>query len=206
MMVSFLPWMSFFYVQQFLREGTHVQKMIFKAQPSYFAVSKWTPVTTINFFNNGRVIGLLDDGPPWTWLVGGVLFTAPVMLAFASLVWPSKLEPAYFHKRGTILLGILWLVPTAIVIFIAYALNFPYDVRYVSFCTSFLCWLRTALFIQVKLLHSLQTKLQRCPTPCCKSLSRVGLYYQFTLRQGPSSAMVSLSIRQDSPERQGYGR
>jgi mannosyltransferase len=135
MMLSFLPWMSFFYVQQFLREGTHVQKMIFKAQPSYFAVSKWTPVTTINFFNNGRVIGLLDDGPPWTWLVGGVLFTAPVMLAFASLVWPSKLEPDCFHKRGTILLGILWLVPTAIVIFIGYALNFPYDVRYVSFCT-----------------------------------------------------------------------
>ena len=96
MMLSFLPWMSFFYVQQFLREGTHVQKMIFKAQPSYFAVSKWTPVTTINFFNNGRVIGLLDDGPPWTWLVGGVLFTAPVMLAFASLVWPSKLEPRLF--------------------------------------------------------------------------------------------------------------
>lgn len=135
-MMSFLPWMIFFYVQQFLLEGTQVQKMIFKAQPAWFAVSKWTPVTAVNFFNNGRMFGVLDDGPLWTWLVGGVLFTAPVILAFASLVWDSKLGTVdRVPELGTVLLGILWIVPMTIVVFISYALNFPYDVRYVSFCT-----------------------------------------------------------------------
>ncbi len=104
------------------------------AQPPWFAVYWWTPLASINDFNNGRFAGLHAPPPLWTFVAGALLFSVPGLLALRSLFpWAPSTQGSPSESERTLLLLILCALPLGLVWALG-LLNVQYDVRYVLFC------------------------------------------------------------------------
>ena len=80
-----LPWLANGVVEAALASG----KTAPSGQPSWFAVNWHTPFHTLNQFNNGTTLGLLNDAPRTAYFAGAALFTTPALAAL-SLIRPAK--------------------------------------------------------------------------------------------------------------------
>lgn len=128
----YVPWMTSGIVAQAL----HSPKTLSTRKPPWFAVHWWTFFDTIDRFNNDRVVGLLAPPPWWTFLAGGLLFTAAAFLALKPLVERSEAGLAErVHQDSVMLLAILWVLPVLLALGLG-ALNVQYNARYVAFCAA----------------------------------------------------------------------
>jgi uncharacterized membrane protein len=129
-LVLYAPWLASGIVQQAVVNP----KTLPGQQGLWFAVHWWTPLSAINAFNNGKVAGLLEPSPLWSFLAGGLLFTAPLLLALQPLVTASEARPSErLHRENLMVLAILWVLPMLLIVGLG-AFRVQYNVRYVSFC------------------------------------------------------------------------
>ncbi|MBZ5645622.1 MAG: glycosyltransferase family 39 protein [Acidobacteriia bacterium] len=122
--VAMLPWLAVVFAGQLKKVSTQ------RTAP-WFAVNRWTLVSTINKFNNGSVKGLLNSAPLWTFAVGGLLFTGPVILMVDR--WLRRAETPPAERDSTALLVIL-IVVSLLAAISGGMVYLPYTVRYVAFC------------------------------------------------------------------------
>jgi uncharacterized membrane protein len=107
-------------------------------QPEWFRVHWRTLFGALDQFNNGLWEG--PSGPRiwWCVLAGGLLFTAPALVAIANTFTRSRLldaktsEPTF--KEGVVFVALLWLLPFLLIIGASGALKIQYQVRYIFFC------------------------------------------------------------------------
>jgi uncharacterized membrane protein len=118
--VAYLPWLTSGVVQSAIRhpEGARVAGL---------SASVTSPLYALNWFNNGKINGIREQAPFWTFPLGFVLFTVPAFLALWRRAPERKREP-----RAEILLALLWFVPVGGVAALG-LLRVVYDVRHVSF-------------------------------------------------------------------------
>ena len=79
MFASFVPWLT----SGILHAAATANKT-FMGKETYAAVHWWTLVSIVNSFNNGKPAGLRADSPWWSYIVGGMLFSAPLLLLLAT--------------------------------------------------------------------------------------------------------------------------
>jgi 4-amino-4-deoxy-L-arabinose transferase-like glycosyltransferase len=108
----------------------------FLGKENYAAVHWWTLFSIVNWFNNGKPAGLRSDSPWWTYVIGGLLFTAPLLLLLKKPAATRQMaEP--IAKQNLVIAGILCLAPLVLILGAGKILHIPYNVRYVSFCAAF---------------------------------------------------------------------
>jgi len=129
----YLPWMA----SGILRAAANSGKTFMGTAP-WGAVQRYTFFSIVNSFNNGKPAGLRSDSPWWTYVVGGLLFGAPLVLLlknlFAAKVRGESAER--LDREGIVMAGILWLVPIVLTLGVGRISHIPYNVRYVSFCAA----------------------------------------------------------------------
>ena len=122
-LLCYLPWLT----SGIFQAAAHSAKT-FSGKNSFWSVNGTTFLTAVNFFNNGKPTGLLDSSPLWTFVIGGLLFTAPA--AFALFGVRQQRE-----RQNIALAAILWSLPILGAI-LAGLMHFQYNVRYVAFCAA----------------------------------------------------------------------
>jgi 4-amino-4-deoxy-L-arabinose transferase-like glycosyltransferase len=126
----FIPWLMTGVIGEALKVNA-----VSREQPSWFAVDKWTIFDTINTFDNGKVNGLLNLSPRWTFAVGGFLFLVPLFLSLLPVI---KRDYSTFDRRKYIehfiFLTLLWSLPVVVIIGLSRLFRIQYDVRYSAFC------------------------------------------------------------------------
>ena len=132
-LVLYTPWLA----SGILHEATKPGR-VSTGTAEYSAVHWWTFLSIVNSFNNGKPAGLRSDSPWWTYAVGGLLFSAPLVLLLKRLVVAKTgWETADRDREGIVAVGILWLLPIFLILLSGKAFHIPYNVRYVSFCAAF---------------------------------------------------------------------
>jgi hypothetical protein len=121
--LCYVPWLT----SGILQAAAHSPKT-FSGKNAFWAVGGSTFFTAVNFFNNGKPIGLYGSSPMWTFFAGGLLLSAPAGLAFLTV----RQKPARQHL---VLAAMLCALPILGAI-AAGAIHFQYNVRYVAFCAA----------------------------------------------------------------------
>jgi hypothetical protein len=121
--LAYMPWL----MSGIIQAAAHSPKT-FSGKAAFWSVGGSTFFTAMNFFNNGKPTGLLDTSPLWTFVVGGLLFTAPVVIA----LWVSRGK----ERRYAVLAAMLWALPVLGAIAAGLLAHFQYNVRYVAFCAA----------------------------------------------------------------------
>jgi len=126
----YLPWLSSGIVSEWLHSSRGLTH-----GPSRPDLPWWTILTSVNTFNNGRPSGLLESSPWWTFVIGGLLFSVPALMALKPLIKTFPADPAdQIVRENLFFLIILFLIPFSG----ALALGFKsgaYNIRYVTFLT-----------------------------------------------------------------------
>ena len=132
-LVLYYPWLASGIILEATKPGR-----VSTGTVEYSAVHWWTFLSIVNSFNNGKPAGLRSDSPWWTFVVGGVLFTLPLLLLLKRLPGVKAEGGRLKRDREDIVIaGILWLLPTFLILACGAVFHIPYNVRYVSFCTAF---------------------------------------------------------------------
>jgi mannosyltransferase len=130
MAASYLPWIT----SGILQAAARADKTFMGKEP-YAAVHWYTLASIVNWFNNGKPAGLRTDSPLWTYIVGGLLFGAPLARLLWKVFKPGRSAP--LEKQNIVLIGILCLLPVLLTLAAGTILHIPYNVRYVTFCAGF---------------------------------------------------------------------
>ncbi len=80
-LVLYTPWLASGVVHEALKPGR-----VSTGTAEYSAVHWWTFLSILNSFNNGKPAGLRSDSPWWAFVVGGLLFTLPLLLLLKKLL------------------------------------------------------------------------------------------------------------------------
>ena len=128
---SYLPWIG----SGILHSAATANKTFMGKEP-YAAVHWYTLVSIVNSFNNGKPSGLRADSPWWSYIVGGVLFCAPLLWLLWKLITKGT-SPARLEKDSLVSAGLLCLLPVVLTLIAGRLLHIPYNVRYVTFCAAF---------------------------------------------------------------------
>ena len=168
--LSYLPWLTSGVVH-----AAATSPKTFSGVNSYWAVHWSTFLTAVNFFNNGKPAGLLNSAPAWTFVVGGLLFTAPILLLARRFLRHGNGGGADEREREGIVLGVLLALLPVFGAMGLGLLHLQYNVRYVSFCAA-AYYILTAVGIQN--LNSRALRLTIIAGLCAYSLfSLRGVYF-----------------------------
>jgi uncharacterized membrane protein len=130
LLLAYLPWLS----TGVIRLGLQSPKAFLPTSDPSMA-SHWSSLpAAINWFNNGKFAGINSAAPKWTFPVGGLLFTLPVLLVLkqaAKSQTPGDDERR--RREAVFLLAVLWLVPMLAVLGLHRVMIF-FHVRYFAFC------------------------------------------------------------------------
>lgn len=130
MLAAFAPWFMSGIVESALRSP----KITRVNQAPWYTAHWSTFFQDLNRFNNGYVSGLLNSSPRWCFIVGGLLFSLPILLALKPLVAAGAARPARSPDReNSVLMAILWMAPHVTLVVLG-LMGMQYDVRYVLFC------------------------------------------------------------------------
>ncbi len=129
--VCYVPWVT----SGILSAAAHANKTFMGKEP-YAAVHWYTLLSIVNSFNNGKPAGLRSGSPPWTYIVGGLLFCVPLGWLLWELV-RSDGQSTLPHRENMGAVGILCLLPVLLTLVAGTILHIPYNVRYVTFCAGF---------------------------------------------------------------------
>jgi uncharacterized membrane protein len=127
---AYLPWL----VSGIFRVALHDKKAFSADFPFWHSIVSMF-FSALNFFNNGKTVGLRDPARPWTFAVGGLLFTLPLVWGCWRVLAARDSGTQERDREGLVFAGLLWLLPLVTVIGLV-ALQFRYEVRYVAFCAA----------------------------------------------------------------------
>lgn len=132
-LVLYSPWLTSGVAHEAIKPGR-----VTGGTAEYSAVHWWTFLSILNSFNNGKPAGLRSDSPWWAFVVGGLLFTLPLLLLLKKLLATEPQSAAADRDREDIVItAILFLLPICLILLCGKAAHIPYNVRYVSFCAAF---------------------------------------------------------------------
>ena len=133
--IGYAPWLFSGVVREALY-GEKIQRLNTMAHVGQTPVHWYTLATAVNIFNNGRPNGLMASSPPWTLVVGGLLFCLPAALALLPLEdRPTKKKDEVRERESVLYLVLLFAVPISLAI-VAGFLYRTYDIKYVAFCSA----------------------------------------------------------------------
>ncbi len=144
MLLSFLPWLT----SGILHAAATANKT-FMGKEAYAAVHWWTLVSIVNSFNNGKPAGLRADSPWWSYVVGGLLFSVPLLWLLPTRRTPTD-AAARRYRQNVVFAALLCVVPVLLPLMVGRILQIPYNVRYVSFCAAFYYILVACALFEVK--------------------------------------------------------
>jgi mannosyltransferase len=143
--LSFLPWLA----SGVLHAAATANKT-FMGKEAYAAVHWWTLVSIVNSFNNGKPAGLRADSPWWSYIVGGLLFSAPLLLLVVKWRPATNYSAVRLYRQNIIFATLLCVVPVLLTLLVGRILQIPYNVRYVSFCAAFYYILLACALFELK--------------------------------------------------------
>jgi len=117
--VAYLPWLTSGVVESAIRnpDGARVTGL---------SAGLASPLYALNWFNNGKINGIREQAPLWTFPVGCLLFTAPALWA----LWQRSPERKR-ERHAEILLALGWFAVVGAVAALGF-FRLVYDVRHVS--------------------------------------------------------------------------
>lgn len=125
--VLYLPWLSSGMVSQWVDSSklTH--------GPTRAHLQWWAILSALNSFNNGKIAGVLESSPWWSFALGGVFFGLPALIALTGLARRSVTDGAeQLDRENLILLVVLFAIPFSAGLAVGF-LTGAYDIRYVTF-------------------------------------------------------------------------
>ncbi len=128
---GYVPWIA----SGIFSAAAHANKTFMGKEP-YAAVHWYTLLSIVNSFNNGKPAGLRAGSPPWTYIVGGLLFCVPLAWLLWKLVRKDG-QSTLPNRENIVAVGILCLLPVLLTLLAGAILHIPYNVRYVTFCAGF---------------------------------------------------------------------
>ena len=123
LVAAYLPWLTSGIVPAAAHSGK-----TFSGKNSFWSVNATTVFGAVNFFSNGKPTGVLDTSPWWTFVFGGLLFTAPAVFG----IFVSDRG----RQRQNLTLAAMLLVLPLLGAIAAGLMHFQYNVRYVAFCAA----------------------------------------------------------------------
>jgi len=95
----------------------------------------YAPFELVAVFNNGRADGIAAPVVDWSYLLGGLVFVIPALIALRPLVWRREGDPSSRLRDNTAFLLLLCAVPATLAILAGRMIRF-YDARYIAYCAA----------------------------------------------------------------------
>lgn len=126
---AYLPWLSGGILER-MAESTKVGSR----DLDVMGVRWYTPISSLNWFHNGKWNGLYAQSPLWAYPAGCLLFGIPVLLALAPHAHRHKPSGNQKAERDIVVLLLLLLfLPVILTIAISSLVGLQFDVRYIVF-------------------------------------------------------------------------
>lgn len=127
--VLYLPWLT----SGFIGEWHHSSKNLAHA-PTREYLPWWGVLSALNTFNNGRSAGVLNSSPWWTFLLGGLLFGVPTLIALKPLLKQSSNLDEQLLRENVLFLTLLFMIPFSAGLAVGFKSG-AYSIRYITFAT-----------------------------------------------------------------------
>jgi 4-amino-4-deoxy-L-arabinose transferase-like glycosyltransferase len=95
----------------------------------------YAPFELVAIFNNGRADGIAAPVVAWSYLLGGLVFLVPAIMALRPLVWRREGDAPSRLRDNTAFLLLLCAVPAVLAIVAGRIIRF-YDARYIAYCAA----------------------------------------------------------------------
>lgn len=128
-LVLYLPWLT----SGFIGEWHHSSKSLAHA-PTRNYLPWWGVLSAVNTFNNGRSTGVLESSPWWTFVLGGVLFSLPALIAVKPLLKQPSNPDEQLARENLAFLAFLFIIPFSAGLAIGFKSG-AYSIRYITFAT-----------------------------------------------------------------------
>ncbi|HXM20934.1 MAG TPA: glycosyltransferase family 39 protein [Terriglobales bacterium] len=128
-LVLYLPWLT----SGFIGEWHHSSKSLAHA-PTRNNLPWWGVLSALNTFNNGRSAGVLDSSPWWTFVLGGLLFGVPALIALQPLLKEPHNPDEQLVRENLAFLALLFIIPFSAGLGVAFKSG-AYSIRYITFAT-----------------------------------------------------------------------
>lgn len=126
----YLPWLSSGIIRVMLMDYA-------KGHSGNVLLHWWTPLTVVNEFNNGRILGFNSASNWWAFLLGVLFFSLPAIVALKPLIHETPRDPsARMMRENLVLLLLLCVIPAAAAI-ITGKVDKPFNIRYITFIGPF---------------------------------------------------------------------
>jgi uncharacterized membrane protein len=122
--LAYVPWTASIVGEVLHGEKVRRTRSVSNLRPP--AEHWYMPLKIVNTFNNGQPDGLLESSPWWTFLIGGILFTLPVIPAMVANV--GERDTAVFLLLAST-------IPVGLALLAGRVGGF-YSIRYVAFCAA----------------------------------------------------------------------
>jgi len=128
-LVLYLPWLT----SGFIGEWHHSSKSLAHA-PTREYLPWWGVLSAVNTFNNGRAAGVLNSSPWWTFILGGLLFGVPALIALKPLLKKSPDLDEQLLRENVVYLILLFIIPFSAGLAVGFKSG-AYSIRYITFAT-----------------------------------------------------------------------
>lgn len=125
--VLYLPWLSSGMIGQWLQSSKLAHG------PTRAHLQWWAILTALNGFNNGKVAGVLESSPWWSFPLGALFFGLPALMALTPLARTHAADGKEQADRENVtFLVVLFAIPFSAGLAVGF-LTGAYDIRYVTF-------------------------------------------------------------------------
>ncbi len=128
-LVLYLPWLTSGFIGEW-----HLSSKSLAHAPTRTYLPWWSVLSALNTFNNGRSAGVLDSSPWWTFVLGGLLFSAPAVLAVKPLLKQPANPDEQTMRENLALLVLLFIIPFSAGLGVGFKSG-AYSIRYITLAT-----------------------------------------------------------------------
>jgi 4-amino-4-deoxy-L-arabinose transferase-like glycosyltransferase len=94
----------------------------------------YAPFELVAVFNNGRADGIAAPVVAWSYLLGGLVFVIPALIALRPMVWRREGDASALRSNSAFLF-LLCAVPAVLAVAAGRVIRF-YDARYIAYCAA----------------------------------------------------------------------
>jgi uncharacterized membrane protein len=128
-LVLYLPWLT----SGFIGEWHHSSKSLAHA-PTREYLPWWGVLSALNTFNNGRSSGVLNSSLWWTFILGGLLFGVPALIALKPLLKQLPNPNEQLVRENLVFMALLFIIPFSAGLAVGFKSG-AYSIRYITFAT-----------------------------------------------------------------------